>query len=139
MTDTVKSNFQYTTPRIRNFNYSINSSFEDGELEVRLQHRKRIERKSENEAYVELNMKISADAEVSPFEIDYTVFANFKWENMPEDKVKVFLNRTAPSLLVGYIRPIIAMFTNSSGFQPFNLPLIDFTKEPLMDVDLKTE
>ena len=88
---------------------------------------------SENEAKVSLSMIINANEDPSPFEVSFSVEAKFRWKDFDVDTVSMLLSQTAPSLLVGYARPIVAMFTNSSGITPFNIPMIDFTKEPIVN------
>lgn len=128
---TKESNFQYTNPRITKFNY-IFAELSDGQWTINMKHKKIIEKISNNEAKVILNMIICANEEPSPFEVSFSVEAKFRWKDFDADTVSTLLSQTAPSLLVGYARPIVAMFTNSSGITPFNIPMIDFTKEPIV-------
>ena len=132
MNTTKESNFQYTNPRITKFNY-IFTELSDGQWTINMKHKKSIEKISENEAKVILSMIISANEEPSPFEVSFSVEAKFRWKDFDVDTVSMLLSQTAPSLLVGYARPIVAMFTNSSGITPFNIPMIDFTKEPIVN------
>lgn len=132
MNITNESKFQYTNPRITKFNYAF-TELQDGEWTIRMKHKKEIEKISDNEAKVALEMMICADKEPSPFEIVFSVEAKFRWSNFDSKTVSSLLSQTSPSLLVGYARPIVAMFTNSSGITPFNIPMIDFTNEPIVD------
>ena len=132
MNTTKESNFQYTNPRITKFNY-IFTELSDGQWTINMKHKKSIEKISESEAKVTLNMIISASGDSSPFEISFSVEAKFRWKDFDVDTVSMLLSQTAPSLLVGYARPIVAMFTNSSSITPFNIPMIDFTKEPIVN------
>ena len=36
-------------------------------------------------------------------------------------------------LMAAQIFPLAAMFTNSSGMGSYNIPLIDFTNDPILD------
>ncbi|MBQ3063496.1 MAG: protein-export chaperone SecB [Clostridia bacterium] len=132
MDNTKESNFQYTNPRITKFSY-IFTELSDGQWEITMKHKKKVEKLSENEAKVVLDMIICASEDPSPFEFSFSVEANFRWKDFDAATVSSLLSRTAPSLLVGYARPIVAMFTNSSGIMPFNIPMIDFTKESIVD------
>lgn len=133
MDNTTKSKFQYTTPRIVQFNYAANMNAGEGTWNVKMQHEKKIVKIDDNTAQVIVVMAITLADEDSPFDIDFAAEAKFKWENMGTDQVSNFLSRTAVSLIIGHVRPLVAMFTNSSGFTPFQLPLLDFTQEPIVD------
>lgn len=128
--DTKNSKLQYTTPRFRKFNYQADFTLEEKEYPIKIQHAKNISVISSNEAKVELEMRIFSETE-SPIRIEFIVEADFKWHDLPYDTIKSMLCKTAPSLLVSFARPMIVMFTNFSGFPPFNLPFIDFTEEPV--------
>jgi len=132
MDTTIKSKFQYTNPRITKFNYKF-TELPDGEWKIRMNHRKEIEKISDNEARVVLEMIICADEDPSPFEIVFSVEAKFRWTDLDAQNASILLSQTAPALLVGYARPVVAMFTNSSGITPFNIPMIDFTHESIVD------
>lgn len=132
MNTTKESNFQYTNPKITKFNY-ISTELSDGQWTINMKHKKSIEKISESEAKVILSMLICASEEPSPFEVSFSVEAKFRWKELDAETVSMLLSQTAPSLLIGYARPIVAMFTNSSGITPFNIPMIDFTKEPIVN------
>lgn len=133
MEQTIISKFQYTTPRIINFNYLINQVTENKEWSIKLKHQKHIKKISPTEATVSLKMIVDTDEDTTPFEIGFVVEANFRWEGYDDETISTLLSQTAPSLLIGYARPLVAMFTNSSGITTFNIPMIDFTKEPIVN------
>ena len=134
MNITNESKFQYTNPRVTKFQYTF-TELSDGQWTINMMHKKRVEKVSNNEAKVILDMIIGADTELSPFEILFSVEAKFRWTDIDTETVSTLLSQTAPSLLIGYARPIIAMFTNSSGITPFNIPMIDFTQEEIVNFD----
>lgn len=126
------SSFQYTNPKITRFQYAY-TDLSDGKWTINMRHQKKIEKISENEAKVILDMIIDADTDPSPFEVVFSVESRFHWDDLSIDVVSTLLSQTAPSLLIGYARPIVSMFTNSSGITPFNIPMIDFSKESIID------
>lgn len=101
---------------------------------IGIAHEKNIEKVSENEARVTLYVRIQSIEEPSPFIIEAVVEAKFRWTESVMAILPNLLNQNAPSLLVGYLRPVIAMFTNSSGMTPYNLPMLDFTDEPIEQI-----
>ena len=42
--------------------------------------------------------------------------------------INKLLNQNAPSLLLSYLRPVIAQVTMASPYGAYNIPFIDFTK-----------
>ena len=134
MIETQNSKFQYITPRIIEFVFNAYPECEEKRWTININHDKEIIRYSYNEAKVTLKMVIRSTEDQTPFDFKFSVYSNFKWDNIDESRLADLLNRTAPSLLLGYARPIISMFTNSSGMPPYNLPMIDFSEDPLLDI-----
>lgn len=135
---TKKSAFQYATPKIINFLYRANVDSEQMDWTIGIKHSKKIIRDSDKHATVTLSMQIDSFEDESPFSIKFTIMAEFMWEDLDEDTLKILLNQNAPSLLVGFARPIISNFTNNSGFIPFNIPMINFTNEPIDDISVSS-
>lgn len=133
MTETKNSPFQYTTPQIFTFDYHANPDFCEQKWTIKINHQKEILRISQNKARVILHMNIFNEGEGDLFTVQFSILSNFRWENIGEEIINSLLNRTAPSLLLGYARPIVSMFTNSSGMGSYNIPLIDFTNDPILD------
>lgn len=53
---------------------------------------------------------------------------NIRWmEELEEELIKTILSSNAPSLILSYIRPIVANLTGNSGLSAFNIPFMDFT------------
>lgn len=132
-----KSQFQYNTPKITKFVYNAFTNSPSAEYSMNTAYSVTIGRKGTPSADVVLNIVIRADGEDTPFVIDADIMSTFKWdiesEEPAEQLIQNILEKNAPSILVGYLRPIIAMFTNCSGFPPYNLPLIDFSKSEIHD------
>lgn len=54
--------------------------------------------------------------------------AEFKWEkNIESSLADKLLKSNAPSLLLSYMRPIIANVTGNSAYPAFNIPYMDMT------------
>lgn len=128
------SPFQFTNPRITKFNYSANIDIGNKKHSINITHTKSIKEISSNEALVNLDLTIKAVEKPTPFIVDMSICAQFKWGEMDYELVKDLLNQNAPSLLISFARPIILNFTCSSGFAPFYLPYIDFSNEPSADI-----
>ena len=56
--------------------------------------------------------------------------AEFRWpDSLNVEMVEKLLNQNAPSLLLGYLRPIISQITAASPYNAYNLPFIDFSEK----------
>lgn len=128
----MESAFQFTNPVLIGFEYGINEEFAETEGEIEAQINMSVQvSKSENsnEASVKLTVEFGERGEKDPFYFAATEAAKFKWDNSLDDqRVEKLLNQNAPSLLLSYLRPIVAQITTSSPFETVNIPFMNFTK-----------
>lgn len=121
-----QSAFQFTTPRLTSIIYKENSS-------IKLEHEKKFDcqssisvKKRTQIATVELTM-IIGEKDKTPFFICGQIEADFKWDDsFSDDMIDKMLKNNAASLLLSYLRPIIANITNYSRFHTINIPFMDF-------------
>lgn len=108
-------------------NYSENSDFDiNNSEELKMGFETSIERSTKSpEALVKLTMNLG-DKENAPFFMSVVMSAMFFWdEGIGDDIVKDLLEKNAVSLLISYIRPIVANITSSTRYPTFNLPFIN--------------
>lgn len=68
--------------------------------------------------------------ENAPFYICAIEAAYFRWNDSLEDEfVDGLLHQNAPSLLLSYLRPVIAQITMASPYDAYNIPFINFTQK----------
>ena len=73
-----------------------------------------------------LKLTIGEESKKNPFFINAKISSDFNWDKkFSEEKVIKLLNENAISLLISYLRPMIAQFTTYAGFMPFQLPYLD--------------
>lgn len=128
-----ESVFQFSRPKVKNIEYSISKEYKPEEKVNLHQHFQRnitrIEQK--NEAIVELTIELGCDEKSinPPFALKITIGAKFSWNNtLDEEMINSLLTINAPSLLIGYARPVISNITaNSMG--AYDLPFISFADE----------
>ena len=124
------SEFQFSNPALSELEFYINEYGTDGEnISVALGMMVNKERISETEALVELTVEIGKKDNSSPFYIKASEGAIFRWEKGSfdnEQDIEDLLDINAPSLLIAYLRPIIANVTNASKYPAYNLPFINF-------------
>lgn len=133
-----ESAFQFTRPVLKSLVVTINDSFEptdEGKININIithvNKQQLLQETDENVAEVILSVEIGSQEDMSsPFHIVAEEAANFKWSKgqYSEDETDRLLKGNAPSLLLSYLRPVIAMVTSASAFPAYNIPFIDLTK-----------
>lgn len=127
-----KSNLQFKNPRLTDICFKINPDFidsKDKSADMKLDFNINIKKdECVSEAIVELNIQIGTQDSTSPFYINATEEAVFRWNSDTAGKENVLLEQNAPAILLGYLRPIISMLTAFSPFTAYNIPLINFMK-----------
>lgn len=128
----MESAFQFTNPVLIGFEYGINEEFvgTEDEIETQINMSVQVDKSEDsNEARVKLKVEFGEKGERNPFFFVATEAAKFRWENSLDDKmIDKLLNQNAPSLLLSYLRPIVAQITTSSPFETVNIPFMNFTK-----------
>lgn len=126
-----QSKFQFLNPYLKETYFIINPEFPldsvDNEIEMENAFNVHIKRyKNENKANVELTLETNMENEEAPFKLQIKVASDFKWEDLNEEMIENMLKINAPTILLGYMRPIVANLTNFAGLPAYNLPFIDF-------------
>lgn len=129
----MESAFQFTNPSLEKLEFEINDDFKvkkDEEIEFNINMSVNVNKNpNASEAYVELRFESGEKGENSPFYIYAIEAAYFKWDASLEDEfVDGLLNQNAPSLLLAYLRPIVAQVTMASPYDAYNIPFINFTQ-----------
>lgn len=126
------SKFQFSNPALINLHFSLNNGFKPAES-VNMPVETKVKVKSvtdERKAGVSLQVIIGKNTAEYPFYIIADMNATFRWdEGLDDPTVKLLLNENAPSLLLAYLRPQLALVTGSSPYPTYNLPYIDFTSK----------
>lgn len=129
----MESKFQFSNPSLVNLSFSINENFKDKEeVKIKMNIATKPEREPDvSEATVKLCISIGEESDQSPFYVYAEESARFRWEAdaYDEDGVDRLLSQNAPSLLLSYIRPIIASVTSASPFQGYHIPFINFAQK----------
>lgn len=130
----MESAFQFSNPSLTKMEFCINEEFEssqDKEVKIAVNMGVQIDRSAtDNNARVSLTLEIGKKDSEDPFYVCATEMAEFRWsEALNNEMVEKMLNQNAPSLLVGYLRPIISQITAASPYNAYNLPFIDFSRK----------
>ena len=130
----MESAFQFTNPVLTGLEFLLNSGFDvqkNSEIKIRINLSVNVSKeKLNNEAVVSLACIIGEQNENSPFWIRAEEQASFRWdEELENDLVDVLLNQNAPSLLLAYLRPIVAQVTSASPYGTYNIPFMNFTQD----------
>lgn len=128
----IESSFQFTNPSMVSMVFEENTGFKikkGQEIEIQTELNIENTKLSEDEAIVEIKIKLGKKGEGAPFFLETVFMASFKWErNMEANRVEVLLSQNAPALLLSYARPIVSMITNASHYPAYNIPFVNFTK-----------
>lgn len=130
-----KSKFQFSNPALIKLIFQENDKFESDKFEsIHIEGKTKVlKSKEDNLAIVELSLVIGGMSAEFPFYIEATMKADFKWENELEmELVDNLLKSNAPSLILGYMRPVIANITNVSEYPVFNIPFIDMQENKVI-------
>ena len=131
MKDATLSKFRHSHPQITSFEYKICDDLQEGKIDFSIQYDKHIEKLDNNHAIISLTIGMKPINGDGPFCVTCSGQIMFEWSIDDEKIVNQILAQTAPSVLVAYMRPLISMFTHSSGLPAFELPLLDFSQESM--------
>ena len=129
----MESSFQFTNPVLTDLEIHLNEGFnEEDNEQVQIQMDISVQvspKENRNEAIVSLTVEIGEQGNNVPFWIKATERADFLWDEDVSNVMRErLLSQNAPSLLLGYLRPIVAQITNASPYGAYNIPFINFTK-----------
>ena len=129
-----ESAFQFQNPKVKSIEFRISETYNPNQkFNFANRFDTKITRYSDDSkhALVELIVKIGEEgSENPPFSVLMIIGAMFKWDEGYDDgTISRLLSINAPTLLLGYARPIIAYITSTSGFASYNIPFINFTPE----------
>ena len=130
----MESAFQFSNPSLTKMEFCINEEFEssqDKEVKIAVNMGVQIDRSAtDNNARVSLTLEIGKKDSSDPFYVCATEMAEFRWpDSLNLEMVEKLLNQNAPSLLLGYLRPIISQITAASPYNAYNFPFIDFSEK----------
>lgn len=128
-----ESNLRFSNPIIKKLDYKVNANNkQEDKYSISNSFSINVNKNSkQNEAFVELNICIGDESKLEPFTITMSILAKFVWDDVYDEKtVNDLLTINAPSLLLGYARPIIATITNMSPYPTYNIPFYNFMENP---------
>lgn len=128
-----KSSFQFRNPVLAKLEFGINEGFNknlNDKQEVNINMAVQVNKKLDmHEAEVSLSFELGDKDDSNPFYVAAIEKADFRWDDVLDDNtVEQLLNQNAPSLLLSYLRPIIAQITAASPYDSFDIPFINFKK-----------
>lgn len=121
---------QFKNPQLTKLIFEINPNYvvNNQQINIKKEFKTNIIHLQENEDIVEFTIIIGTNDNTSPFYIEATESAIFKFNGSDETAKNNLLKCNAPAVLLGYLRPIISTITALSPYSAYNLPLIDFTE-----------
>lgn len=125
-----KSKFEFSTPKLEKVKYENNIYFDKSCFTgITVEAQTEVKRhENKNEATVTLGLNIGEKENSLPFLVEISMSTNIRWEEeFNEELIVTILSSNAPSLILSYIRPIVANLTGNSGLPAYNIPFMDFT------------
>lgn len=126
-----KSSFKFSNPKLIKLDFEVNNDLDKNvtSTNVEFSLNSKIDKINEQEADVELDIKIGEKSDNFPFFIHLIIGSKFKLEEVINGtNFDALLSINAPTLLLSYARPIIASITLQAGMKPLNIPFFNFTK-----------
>lgn len=124
--------FQFINPALSKMEFLINDGFDKNKTEVQMRMNISVnvsKDKDKNKAQVSLICEIGEKNAEAPFWINAEEKADFKWnDGITEDLEEKLLHQNAPSLLLSYLRPIVAQLTAATRYGAYNIPFVNFTE-----------
>lgn len=130
-----KSQFQFTNPTLQMLNLRHNKEFcpsAEERIPVETSFSVQVGRNDADStsAMVVLQFSMGKDQPAFPFTLEAEMVGHFKWDEcLNPEMVNNLLSQNAPSLLLGYLRPIVSNIVLSAGFPPYTIPFMDFTRD----------
>lgn len=128
----IESNFKFSIPRLTHIEFKIK---DNNMVKGTSTYRNKFNISVINEDYenrnatVELKFSPECIEGEPPFDLNIVMMCNFSWsEEYDKDTITDLLMINAPSLLLSYMRPIVANITSNGMGTAYNIPFIDFTK-----------
>lgn len=121
-----ESSFRFSKPELAEFFFSENENFDENKFQaIEVRTKTNIVMSSADAKAATVTLTLSVEDENSPFQLNVTMRAGFQWNDDDLDYVNEFLRISAPSMLVSYIRPMIATITANSKYPIWQLPFLD--------------
>ncbi|WP_041826715.1 protein-export chaperone SecB [Streptococcus salivarius] len=128
-----KSQFQFSRPVLKEAIFLANADEKDEDVvfsfETRVQEPQRNEDNqfSSKVTFTVSNFEDLSSTSDEPYFLRVSMESTFSWVEILDFSVDDFLKINAPSLLLSFIRPIIANLTGVSEYKDQFLPFIDFS------------
>ena len=121
------SPFKFQAPTLTRLSFVLNEEFFESGGTINPE----ISFENNFEVKVELVCRIyPSDKTKAPFTVEAAIVSIFSWDKgLNPNIVDNLLQRNAPALLLGYLRPIIATVTNTPRTPAYHIPFMDFTKD----------
>ena len=126
----IVSEFQFKKPVLTKMHFDTNPNcMENGKTVFENRLDIDVKRKEDApSALVTINLFIKSKDDDAPFSIECAMSSEFQWNKdaFDENTINGLLKINAPSLLLGYLRPIVSQITNLSQFPSYDIPFYNF-------------
>ena len=124
-----ESALQYKIPKVEYISFERNEDYnEKNELDMQMTSAIEIDKNDENrEATITLALELGEEGTNAPFFLKIAANSDFRWEESVNFDIDKTLKLSGSTMLLSYLRPIVANVTMQAGLPPFQLPFLDLT------------
>lgn len=126
----IKSGLQFKNPKMEKIFFELNKEYDENEeLSMDMDSEVQVKKnQDESEATIVMNLKLGFEGENAPFKIDIIASSDFRWSEDVEFDIDKTLKVSGSTMLLSYIRPVVANLTMQAGLSPFHIPFLDLTR-----------
>lgn len=128
------SQFQFSRPRLKEAIFLANSDDNIDDIVFSFETKVQEPEKEDDDGklFAKVMFTVSNFEDLSPtsdvpYFLRVSMESTFSWDEMLDFSVEDFLKVNAPSLLLSFIRPVVAELTGLSEYKQQYLPFIDFS------------
>ena len=125
---------QFENPTVLKFNFQINDDFDfestidDTDISTLVEMPSESKIAFDGDIPVYLTVFINFEEANAPYKITTKILSLFQVsDRLSHEEALQILQNDGASILLSYLRPIVAMITSASGFPAMTLPMLDFS------------
>lgn len=125
---------QFEDPTVLKFDFEVNDDFDfenatdSSDINTIVEMPNTTEIDFNDDIPVYLTVFLNNDDDNAPYQITARIMTLFQVsDQLSDDEALQLLQNEGASILLSYLRPMVAMMTTASGFPVMTLPMLDFS------------
>lgn len=127
---------QFEDPTVLKFDFQVNDDYDfenatdNSDINTVVEMPSAEEIDFDDDIPVYLTVFLNDDDDNAPYQITARIMTLFQVsESLSDDDALQLLQNEGASILLSYLRPMVAMMTSASGFPAMTLPMLDFSDD----------